>query len=144
MIRLATTADVEALAALRFALWPNEPHARRRAEDRVARSDPLVETFVATEQGEVVGFAEVSLRSDYVNGCETSPVAFLEGIFVRPEWRRHGFGRALVAAVERWGRERGCTELGSDALLDNDLSHRFHDGAGFAEAERVVYFRKPL
>jgi len=146
MIRLATTDDVEALAELRFALWPDEPLAQRRAEaeQRVARADPRIETFVALAQEEVAGFAEVSLRSDYVNGCETSPVAFLEGIFVRPESRRRGLGRSLVAAAERWGREQGCTELGSDARLDNDQSHRFHSGAGFEETERVVYFRKSL
>ena len=146
MIRLAAAADVEALAELRLALWPDQPLAQRRAEaeERVARSDPRIETFVAVAQDEVAGFAEVSLRSDYVNGCETSPVAFLEGIFVRAGWRRRGFGRALVAAVEQWGREQGCAELASDALLDNNQSHRFHGGAGFEETVRVVYFRKPL
>ena len=117
---------------------------RSEAEERVARTDPRIETFVAVLDERVTGFAEVSLRSDYVNGCETSPVAFLEGIYVRPEHRRRGIGRALVAAVEQWGRERGCSELGSDALLDNHMSHRFHGGAGFEETERVVYFRKPL
>ena len=146
MIRLATAADVEALARLRFALWPDEPLAQRRleAEDRVARTDPRIETFVAVAQDEVAGFVEVSQRSDYVNGCDTSPVAFLEGIYVSPEWRRQGLGRALVDAVEQWARDQGCSELGSDALLDNSLSHRFHAGAGFEETERVVYFRKSL
>jgi aminoglycoside 6'-N-acetyltransferase I len=146
MIRLATAADVAALAELRFALWPDEPLAVRRleAEANVARVGKPLETFVAVAQDEVIGFAEVSLRRDYVNGCETSPVAFLEGIYVRPEQRRAGLGRMLVAAVEQWGRAQGCSELASDALLDNEASHAFHGGAGFEETERVVYFRKPL
>ena len=145
MIRLAAAADVEALAALRFALWPDEPLEVRRAEAEanVARVDDLA-TFVAEIEGRVVAFAEVSLRRDYVNGCETWPVAFLEGIYVRPEHQRSGIGRALVAAAEQWGLERGCGELASDALLDNHASHRFHAGAGFEETERVVYFRKRL
>jgi aminoglycoside 6'-N-acetyltransferase I len=117
---------------------------RAEAEERVARSDPRIETFVAEADDGIAGFAEVSLRSDYVNGCETSPVAFLEGIYVRPEHRRHGLGRALVAAAEQWARDHGCSELGSDALLANHLSHRFHGGAGFEETGRVVYFRKAL
>ena len=70
--------------------------------------------------------------------------AFLEGIFVRPGARRQGVGQALVATVEQWGREQGCTELGSDARLDNPDSHAFHGGCGFDETGRVVYFRKPL
>ena len=144
MIRRATNADVEALAELRFALWPEEPLAVRRAEANVARTDGGLVAFLAVDNDEVAGFAEASLRRDYVNGCETSPVAFLEGIYVRPRCRRRRLGRGLLAAVEQWGREQGCSELGSDALLANEVSHRFHGGAGFEETERVVYFRKPL
>ena len=146
MIRPAAPADVDALAELRFALWPDEPLARRRAEAEVnlARTDGALGTLVAIDGGEAIGFAEVSLRRDYVNGCETSPVAFLEGIYVRPGQRRQGVARELVAAAEQWGRERGCGEFASDALLDNHASHRFHAAAGFEETERVVYCRKRL
>ena len=144
MIRPAETADLDTIAALRHALWPEEPldELRAEAEANLARSDGGFATWVAVEGGEVVGFAEVSLRRDYVNGCVSSPVAFLEGIYVLPQHRRGGAGRALVAMAEQWGRERGCRELASDALLGNDLSRRFHGGAGFEETERVVYFRK--
>ena len=146
MIRLAAAADIEALAALRHALWPDEPMDVRRAEaaERVARTDPRIETFVAEVDGEVAGFAEVTLRSDYVNGCDTSPVTFLEGNYVRERHRRRRIGSALVAAAERWGRARGCRELGSDARLDNGDSRAFHGGTGFEETGRVVYFRKVL
>ena len=146
MIRRATNADVEALAELRFALWPDEPLAVRRAEAEanVARTDGGLVAFLAVDNDEVAGFAEASLRRDYVNGCETSPVAFLEGIFVRPEQRRCGVGRALVAAAEEWGRAQGCRELASDAQLANDASRGFHGRAGFEETARVVYFRKVL
>jgi len=131
---------------LRRALWPDEPLEVRRAEAaaNIARSDGGMATFAAEEAGEVVGFAEVSLRHDYVNGCDTSPVAFLEGIYVRAGHRRRGIGRALVAAAGQWGRSHGCREFASDALLGNDASRRFHGAAGFEETERVVYFRKPL
>ena len=59
-------------------------------------------------RGRGVGFAEVSVRTDYVNGCKSSPVAFLEGIYVRPEFRRHGVARLLYQEAERWGRARGA------------------------------------
>jgi aminoglycoside 6'-N-acetyltransferase I len=93
---------------------------------------------------EPLGFAEASVRTDYVNGTESSPVAFLEGLYVVPEARGRGIARELVAAIEAWGEERGCRELASDALLDNELSHAVHRALGFAETERVVYFRKAL
>jgi aminoglycoside 6'-N-acetyltransferase I len=67
--------------------------------------------FVAIVGGELIGFAEASLRHDYVNGCETSPVAFLEGIYVTPANRRQGVAKALCAAVEEWARNQGCVEI---------------------------------
>ncbi|WP_231736678.1 aminoglycoside 6'-N-acetyltransferase [Sphingobium sp. CCH11-B1] len=94
--------------------------------------------------GVAVGLAEAAIRRDYVNGCDTSPVAFLEGIFVDPVARRSGCAQALVDAVIRWGQERGCTELASDADIANQASHAFHRSVGFAETERVVYFRRRI
>ncbi len=111
-------------------------------ETLIARSDYGV--FVAVAATGLVGFAEVALRRDYVNGCDTSPVAFLEGIYVAPDHRRDGAARALITAVEAWGRAQGCSELASDADLANLDSQRMHAAVGFEETERVVYFRKAL
>jgi aminoglycoside 6'-N-acetyltransferase I len=145
-VRPATLADAPAWGAMRLALWPDEvdvaapaelAHAIDAARDAAA--------FLACDAGGVaIGFAEAALRHDYVNGTGSSPVGFLEGWYVTPDWRGHGVGRALVAAVERWSHERGCIELASDALLDNAQSHAAHAACGFEETERVVYFRKPL
>ena len=147
MIRIAKDADVDGWAELRAALWPDtsaDEHRREIAATIRAAAKGAV-TFVAvTDPGGIDGFVEASLRHDYVNGCGTSPVTFVEGIYVRPERRGAGIGRALCAAVEAWGRARGCAELASDALLDNAASHAFHRAVGFAETERVVYFRKAL
>ncbi|WP_298956326.1 aminoglycoside 6'-N-acetyltransferase [uncultured Methylobacterium sp.] len=147
LIRIATSSDVNGWAALRARLWSGESVADHRTEAAalLARSPGERVTVVAVDpEGCVRAFAEASLRHDYVNGCDTSPVAFLEGIFVQPEDRRSGLGEALSAAVQSWARERGCTELASDALLENLASHAFHIAVGFEETERVVYFRKRI
>ena len=94
--------------------------------------------------GEAVGLVEASVRADYVNGAESSPVAFLEGIYVVPEARRKGVAAALVAAVTRWALDVGCRELASDALLENQASHAVHRALGFQETERVVFFHRVL
>lgn len=132
--------------ALRQALWPSADPAEHRTEAAtlLARAADAVAFLARDCAGVAVGFAEASLRHDYVNGCTTSPVAFLEGIYVTGAWRRRGVARALCAAVEAWARERGCAELASDALLDNAASHRMHEALGFAETERVVFFRRAL
>lgn len=147
MIIPAAPEHLEAWARLRHALWPDEPLEKRRAEchETLAADGADRVAFVAlARNGAVIGFAEGSLRHDYVNGCDTSPVAFLEGIHVDPAHRASGVGRTLVAAVEAWGAGLGCTELGSDALLENLASHAFHAAVGFEETERVVCFRKLL
>ncbi|MBU2999893.1 GNAT family N-acetyltransferase [Roseovarius nubinhibens] len=101
-------------------------------------------TFLEEADGNTRAFAEAALRHDYVNGCETSPVAYLEGIFVRPENRGSGIGRKLLKSVQSWAQEQRCSERASDADLANLASQAFHAALGFQETERVVYFRKRL
>lgn len=140
-------ADLKALTPLLHALWPEhapEDLAASIASDLFRPDAPGVLLVARSDSGQLAGFAEVMLRADYVNGCETSPVAFLEGIYVDPAHRRTGVARALVDAAAAWGRSRGAREFASDALIDNPESHAFHAAIGFAETERVVYFRKSL
>ena len=145
-IRAVDVDDAEALAALRAALWPDDDAAAhlREALDALEQPDGAVAYLAFDANGAAVGFAEATLRHDYVNGTDDSPVGFLEGLYVVPAWRRRGVGRALVAAVEGWTRGRGCAELASDAELDNVSSHAAHVAYGFEETERVVYFRKRM
>ena len=144
MIARCQSNQIDAWFELRRGLWPDEDHAKMRTdcEPMLASADTAV--FVAMDDDALIGYAEVSLRRDYVNGCETSPVAFLEGIYVDPAHRRKGVSQALVGAAEVWGREKGCSEFASDALIENTVSHRMHAELGFEEVERVVYFRKAL
>lgn len=110
----------------------------------VAAPERFAQFIACSGEREPLGFIEVALRSDYVNGTESSPVAFLEGIYVVPHARRSGIARQLVTAAERWALDRGCREFASDAQIDNTGSHAMHARLGFAETERVVYFRKLL
>jgi TolB protein len=102
------------------------------------------EVFIAErDDGSVAGFVEVGTRP-YADGCDTSPVSYVEAWYVDPDVRRSGFGRALLRAAESWARESGYSEMASDALLDNDVSHAAHRRAGYEEVGRIVQFRKVL
>ena len=139
----AGTADPEWLA-LRLRLWPSEDEAELRHEmaDMLARGHFVRLAYAA--DGAAIGLVEASQRVDYVNGTSTSPVAFLEALYVDPACRRSGVARALVADVERWATALGCIELASDSPLENDGAHAAHRAFGFEETERVVYFRKKV
>ncbi len=145
-VRGAGPGDIDAWAGLRHQLWPELAFDGHREEiaEALSQSNSVVAFLCFNVLGRAVGLAEASVRSDYVNGCETSPVAFLEGIVVEPTSRRHGVAGLLVSAVCDWARGLGLSELASDASLENTVSHAMHAALGFEETERVVYFRMPL
>lgn len=144
VIEPAVSRHLDGWSRLRAELWPGQSVLEHRDEAAAWIADEESVCFVAVTAGEIVGFAEAALRTDYVAGCDTSPVAFLEGIYVAPSWRRRGVARRLCRAAEQWGRTEGCTEFASDADIANLESHRMHAALGFGEVERVVFFRKPL
>src|SRR5687767_5560753 len=141
VISQCVTPEQAGWLSFRMALWPGEPKEKHLEEMResLTRPDQYAQFIARYDDGEPIGFAECSIRSDYVNGTETTPVGFLEGIYVAPEHRRKGVAAALTAAVAEWARASGCRELASDASLDNEQSHAMHRALGFAETERVVY-----
>jgi aminoglycoside 6'-N-acetyltransferase I len=146
-IRPAAPADGPAWARMRDALWPTD--GAQSHADEIARFFagelvmPLAVFVALDDAGAPVGFAELSIRS-YAEDCSTDRVAYLEGWYVDAAHRRRGLGRALIQAAEAWGREEGCTEFGSDALLDNELSAIAHQAMGFVETVRLRCFRKDL
>ena len=107
-------------------------------------ANPECAVFLAIEEGEAVGFAQCQLRRDYVEGTETSPVGYLEGIFVEDAYRRRGLSKALLSACEGWAKEMGCSEFASDCELENEESLAFHLALGFEEANRIICFAKKL
>lgn len=131
------------LALLAAELWPG--HTAREMEEECGE---ILEQggvfFLAMEEEKPAAFVQCQLRYDYVEGTDHSPVGYLEGIYVREEFRGRGLAGELVKLCEKWARERGCTEFASDCELDNVDSLRFHLHCGFAEANRVICFVKKL
>jgi aminoglycoside 6'-N-acetyltransferase I len=139
-----TGSDDRSWLALRSALWPDASETEHLAAMVDAFSRGHFIRLAISDDGSALGFVEASKRSDYVNGTSSSPVAFLEGLYVARGARRKGLARTLVGCVITWATHEGCSELASDALLDNATAHLVHRALGFEETERVVYFRKAL
>jgi aminoglycoside 6'-N-acetyltransferase I len=133
---------------MRMALWPDANEDELRLEVGryfVAHGEPLLPhcVFIAESDGKIVDVLELSLRP-YADGCDSSPVPFVEAWYVVPDMRRNGIGGALVKAAEQWALDHGYTEMASDALLENTDSERAHTALGFEVVERAIRFRKSL
>ena len=143
-IRKADSSVASAVAMLAQQLWPHHETAQLQEEFEPLLADANVAVFLAFSDEEVAGFAQCQLRNDYVEGTSSSPVGYLEGIFVTPAYQKQGIARALLAACENWAKQRGCSEFASDCELDNRDSLLFHLNVGFEEANRIICFTKKL
>ena len=144
MIRKAESKDLYILSELACQLWPDHTVEEMRSEfaDTIAKPDAAF--FLACVENVPIGFAQCQLRHDYVEGTDSSPVGYLEGIYVADEYRQQGFARELLSACETWAKSIGCTEFASDCELENTQSLQFHLSVGFEEANRIICFTKKL
>ncbi|MCC7130556.1 MAG: hypothetical protein B6D39_08390 [Anaerolineae bacterium UTCFX2] len=145
IIRTGTHADLDEWLRLRQALWSDCPEERHRLEMLEILTNPqTLAIFVAENNSSGLdGFLEASLRK-YADGCDTSPVGYIEGWYVERRRRRQGLGGELVRCAEAWARQQGCREMASDCLIRNRTSLAAHLALGYAEAERLIHFRKEL
>ena len=100
--------------------------------------------FLYFEGEEAAAFLSLSLRSDYVEGTTSCPVAYIEGLYVKPEFRRRGIAEKFIEHAKEWSEQFGCAELASDCTLDNEGSQAFHKDVGFTEANRIVCYTMQL
>jgi aminoglycoside 6'-N-acetyltransferase I len=144
-VRFRVPSDDGEWLRLRTSLWPDVAVDEHRVEMAawLARSDAAVLVAPSVDDTMLVGFAEVGARS-LADGCETSPLAYLEGWYVDVGFRRKGVGAALLRGVEAWARLRGYHEIGSDAQLENIVSQQAHISLGYKEVERSVLYLKKL
>jgi len=143
-IRRATDADKQQWLHMRHGLWPEAPLDYLSLDLDKLLANPNAGIFVASDpQGQLVGFVEAGLR-DHGEGCDTSPVGYIEAWYVEPHVRGQKLGRDLVHTAEQWAREKGCTEMASDTWLDNEVSIAAHLKLGYYEVERLVHFVKRL
>lgn len=143
---LLTSVEEHDWLSMRIELWPDCPRDEHLQEMSAFLQEPAryANFVMLSAEGSALGFAEASIRTDYVNGTESSPVGYLEGLYVKPEYRTHGVARHLIDVVADWAAAKGCRELASDTQLENTASQAVHARLGFVETERAVFFSRPL
>lgn len=143
-IRQLRPSDESEWLRLRMRLWDWSDEGEQQLDmARVLKRPDVMVVVAARPGGGLAGFAEIGERS-IADGCDSSPVGYLEAWYVDADARGQGVGAALVGAGEHWARERGCTEFASDALLSNEAGQRAHEALGFEVVDRVVNYRKSL
>ena len=144
MVRKAGAKDMDIIADMAVLLWENHSAADLKNEFSEILSKGKAQFFLKWEEDVPVGFAQCQLRYDYVEGTGTTPVGYLEGIFVKEACRNKGYARELLAECEAWAKDYGCREFGSDCEIDNTDSLKFHKAMNFTEANRIICFTKKL
>lgn len=126
------------------ALYPNETETEVREFLEKSISSDREEIFLAIEAGEAVGFVLVSLRYEYVEGSKSSPVGYVEAIYVKEKHRKGGVARKLYLLTEDWASKHGCKEMGSDTWDWNKAAINFHKQLGFKQEDVLVHFIKDI
>ena len=144
MIKKAGIKELSIVAELACQLWPDHTVEEMRLEFAEIITKPDAAYFLAYADENAIGFAQCQLRHDYVEGTDSSPVGYLEGIYVAEGYRKQGIARELLFACESWAKEKECSEFASDCELSNVQSLQFHLNVGFEEANRIICFTKKL
>ena len=144
MIKQADEKDTYELARLAIQMWEDNEIEELAGQFGGLVADEEAACFLKYVDEKAVGFAQCQLRHDYVEGTETSPVGYLEGILVEKAYRHRGYAKELLEACEKWAKSKGCSEFASDCELENEESLRFHMAMQFEEANRVICFKKSI
>ncbi len=144
MIKTATDTDCSALAEMAIQMWDSASLAELKSDFSKIISSSTAVCFIKYLENVPIGFAQCSLRNDYVEGTSSSPVGYLEGVFVKEEHRNKGYAKEMLLACEKWAKTRGCSEFASDCELTNINSLKFHLSMGFDEVNRIVCFSKGI
>lgn len=142
---LATLADFDYWQRFREELYDDLDPAYSEAEIHRITNDPNMASYLIFEDetDNLMGMLELSLRN-IMDGCASSPVANIDGLYVVEQFQNQGIGPKIIAFSKQWALEQGCTELTVDTELDNHRAQQFYLKNGFKETFRIVQYKMEL
>ena len=137
--------DLKEYLEMASKLWPNHSNDELAKEfQRILFSQNEI-GFICEKDSKVLGFITMSLKFEHVHEATSStPVGYLEGIFVKEKYRKIGVAKKLYEAGEKWAKSKGCAQMGSDTWDWNKDSIMFHEKLGFKVALPIVHFIKNI
>jgi GNAT superfamily N-acetyltransferase len=143
-IRPASPADAPVIASLVRELAEYEKlldDARATPQDflrELESPNPVIHVLIAEWNGAPVGFALYFFNFSTFVG---RPGLYLEDLFVRPAQRANGIGRALLRALARIARERGCGRMEWAVLDWNEPALRFYKSLDARQMNQWIIHR---
>ena len=106
MVRSASKNDLKIVADLAVLMWGDNSVDELADEfsERISKGD--AQLFLKYEDDIPVGFVQCQLRYDYVEGTKTTPVGYLEGIFILEKYRNRGYAKELLKKCEMWAKDK--------------------------------------
>lgn len=145
--RIAAPADIEAVASLFDAYrqfyeqTPDLPLATRFIRDRIQRNESVILVAEGRDRGDhqVLGFCQL-----YPSFCsvEAAQIYVLYDLFVRPEARKSGAGKALMLAAERHAARNGVARMDLTTAKTNHAAQALYESLGWVRDEVFFAYNK--
>jgi len=136
--------DFQLWGQYRLALYSAQKEEDNESEmGAIHQDDNWFCRFIENDAGKVIGMVELSLRN-IVDGCSSSPVPYLEGLYLEEAERGKGLGAQILQMLIDWCKGQGYTEFATDAEIVNQRAQMFYENAGFEVIDRVVEYRLEL
>lgn len=100
--------------------------------------------YLVKADAKYIAFIHLSVRTNYVEGSDELPVAYVEAIYVEPDFQHQGIGKQMIVFAESWAKERKLQQLASDTNAANIEAIMFHKKVGFKKVETIICFIKNL
>jgi ribosomal protein S18 acetylase RimI-like enzyme len=149
-VRLARASDAHTFGRLLHEFNAEFGEATPDPETIAERAAPLIESGEITVlfAGEAPdGFAELRFRPSLYTGALD---AYLEELYVVPQCRGHGLGRALLEAAMDHARQRGAARIDLNTSVNDVAARALYESAGFTNREggpqgpRMLYYERDL
>ncbi|MDQ6858627.1 MAG: GNAT family N-acetyltransferase [Chloroflexota bacterium] len=111
--------------------------ARTFLADRLKRGESVI--FLAVADGEIVGFTQLYPSFSSVS---MKRLWVLNDLFVAPEARRSGAGRALILRAERWATETGAKGLTLTTQVTNVTAQGLYESCGWTTDDEFVHYHR--
>jgi len=144
VVEVISNKNLKNLTGLFLELWPDCDFDEELENCKEILSAENETCILIKVNSNYVAFIQLAIRSDYVEGSTHSPTAYIEGIYVKENYRHLGLSKKLLKLAEEWGKQKNCKQLASDTELSNSGSIEFHKRVGFQEVNRIVCFIKDI